>query len=87
MPNQIKDIIRQLEQQKAAIERALSALRDVDDTGNATVSNEPPAPTRGRRGTRKHTLSSEARERIAAAQRARWAKQKRATKKQAKKLA
>jgi hypothetical protein len=32
MPNNFREIINKLEKQKAAIERALSALREVEDT-------------------------------------------------------
>jgi hypothetical protein len=79
MPNNFKEIISQLEKQKAAIERALSALREVDD------SERLQAPSRGRlkKVRRKRTLSAEARERISAAQRKRWAAAKKAAKKAA----
>jgi hypothetical protein len=79
MPNNFKEIISQLEKQKAAIERALSALREVEDTDRME------APRRGRtkNAREKRTLSAEARERISAAQRKRWAAVKKGTKKAA----
>jgi hypothetical protein len=41
MPEGFKSIIAQLEQQKAAIQRALDALREVDEIGDATVTPTP----------------------------------------------
>jgi hypothetical protein len=83
MANQIRDIINQLEKQKVAIDRALSALRGVEEEGggSATANESSPAPRKRGRPARKRTLSAEARERIAAAQRKRWAAQKKAAKK------
>ncbi len=67
--NELGQIIRQLEQQRAAIERALVALR-----GSAAMApqNEGAPPRPGRRG-RKRRLSPEERARIAEAARRRWA--------------
>lgn len=65
------NIISELEQQKAAIERALSALREIGD---------PPRPGPGRPKksaeaivTKKRILSPEGRRRIIAATKKRWA--------------
>jgi hypothetical protein len=82
MPSTFKDIISQLIKQQKAIERAIAALEDVGEDTVSPVST--PAPVkRGRpqKASKKSTLSSEARERIAAAQRKRWAAQKKAVKK------
>lgn len=59
----IDDIIRQLEDERSRIDRAIQALRGLKAAS--------PAKTTGRR-----TLSAAARRRIAAAQRARWARVK-----------
>jgi hypothetical protein len=61
MPN-IDGIIKELQQQRTRIDRAIQALTSL----NGSTSEEAPA----------RTMSVSARRRIAAAQRARWAKQK-----------
>jgi hypothetical protein len=64
-------IIDQLERQKAAIERALAALREVDPSvaTKAELAITPEAPVR------KHSKRSAAvRRRMALAQKARWAR-------------
>jgi hypothetical protein len=58
----LNGIIKQLEQERDRIDSAIRALRDVNSPNGA---NRP-----------KRTLSAAARRRIAAAQRARWAKVK-----------
>lgn len=72
MTHPFKDIITRLEKQRASIERALTALREVgeiDDTGREALSI---APTKAKRkGKRK--VSAEARARMAEGQRLRWA--------------
>jgi hypothetical protein len=75
MPNEFKEIITRLEKQKAAIERALAALREVDDNG----AEETPINRRRRpsKVARKSKISEEGRKRIAEAQRKRWATKKR----------
>jgi hypothetical protein len=63
-------IIAQLEQQKTAIERALTALREVEGIETPTpVASAPEART----GTRKK-FSAASRKKMALAQKARWAK-------------
>ena len=64
--------LRQIEAKMADLRRML---------GNGTSTATAPAPKRGRRagaGKQKHRMSPEGRARIAAAQRARWAKAKKA---------
>ena len=74
----IGKIIAQLEHEKAVIERALTALREIGG-GKA-------APTNGRQGRRRGRLSAEGRRRIAEAARKRWAAKRAAdAKKSAKK--
>lgn len=65
-------IISQLERQKAAIERAISALGEIDSgpENKQTVSQTPEV------GARKRRLSPEGRKRIAEAMRRRWAAKK-----------
>jgi hypothetical protein len=60
--NEIASIIRQLEQQKQAIERALAALKEIGTQ-----------PVRATTKRRKHHMSPEGRARIAEAARRRWA--------------
>lgn len=69
--DQIGEIIRQLENQRSAIERALIALRG---TSGAFNRNAKPGPEAGRAGRkrRKRNLSPEGRARIAEAARRRW---------------
>ena len=78
MTKDIADIIKRLEKQKIAIERAIAALTGIDEE-EVTPSV---AAKRGRpkKVARKRVLSPEAKERIAAAQRKRWAATKRAAK-------
>ncbi len=64
--------LHQIEQKMADLRRML---------GNGAGTAVAPAPKRGRRagsGKQKHRMSPEGRARIAAAQRARWAKAKKA---------
>jgi hypothetical protein len=68
----IQQIVTQLKQQLSRIDTAILALE------GSTRRGRPP---KGRRGPR--TMSAMARAKIAAAQRARWAKQKRTTPKTA----
>lgn len=69
-------IVVQLKQELARIDQAISALEQIGQT--APRRGRPPkggqSAQAGRRGPR--TMSAAARARIAAAQRARWAKQK-----------
>lgn len=79
MANTFKDIISQLEKQKLAIERALAALTSVENETPSAV--EAIATTKTRKAAKKRGISDEARERIAAAQRKRWAAVRKAAKK------
>src|SRR4051812_28832942 len=56
--------------------RSVAASRDAAATGDAGEQGDSAQPARG--GRKKRTMSAEARARISAAQKARWAKQKRA---------
>jgi hypothetical protein len=78
------DIVAQLERQKAAIERALAALREIG--GPVSESAAGPAPvtakTRAtRKAKRKTGITPEGRARLAEAMRARWAAKKAGSKK------
>ena len=80
--NGIKDVIKQLEQQRTAIERALNALRDVDGTNAAVVPAGSPATSAApatRKARRKGGMTSEGRRRLSEALRARWAAKRAAT--------
>lgn len=70
------NIVAQLRQELARIDQAISALEQIG--GTAPRRGRPPKATQaaqpGRRGPR--TMSAAARAKIAAAQRARWARQK-----------
>lgn len=78
MPSAFKDVIRQLEKQKVAIDRAIAALQQVGD--DEVESAERPG-SRPVKKHRKRMMSAEARERIAEAQRKRWAAAKKGSKK------
>jgi hypothetical protein len=74
MTNGLKDIIKKLEHQRTAIDRALTALREVD--GEAIGSSEAAvAPVAARRGRpkRKGGMTPEGRKRLSEALRKRWA--------------
>jgi hypothetical protein len=67
--NAIANVIAQLEEQNAAIERALEALQDFAGTGSIT-----PAKSTGKAGpARKGAMTSEGRRRLALAMERRWA--------------
>ena len=61
-----------LEEQKSAIERALSALREIEGSGVQSREEKPPAP-RKVRTKRKRRITPEGREHLAEAMKRRWA--------------
>ncbi|MDP9171321.1 MAG: hypothetical protein M3N54_11940 [Acidobacteriota bacterium] len=69
----MKDIIKRLEQQKTAIDRALSALKAMDGTIEDTSSSVSSAPAPAKRGRRKGGMTPEGRRRLSEALKARWA--------------
>jgi hypothetical protein len=75
MANGFDSIIAQLEQQKAAIDKALTALRVVDGTGAPAEEKPAEAPV-----TRKGGMTAEGKFRLVAALKKRWAAKKRAAK-------
>src|ERR1039458_6375356 len=87
----VDNIITQLEQQKAAIERAISALRDIGGSAPAAVKKarrgRPPgrpkaaAPAPAPAPAKKRRLSPEGRKAIIDALKKRWAVKKAAAKK------
>jgi hypothetical protein len=94
----IDNIITQLEEQKAAIERAISALRDIGGSAPATVKKarrgrppgRPPAAASAPAPApaplkKKRRLSPEGRKRIIEALKKRWAVKKAAARKAARK--
>lgn len=68
--NDIAKIISQLEEQGAAIGRAISALRAIDSAG---PSRAVPKSSPAKAGRRKRQLSAEGRKNIIAAIKKRWA--------------
>jgi len=70
MAGNLSDVIKKLEQQRTAIENALSALRELDGPGFEPAA----APARrGRPPKRKGGMTPEGRKRLSEALRARWA--------------
>jgi hypothetical protein len=69
MTSQIASIIRELEQRKAVLEKALEALAAIDGT-TAGPSASVSIPATGRKGKKR---SAATRKRMRDAQRARWA--------------
>ena len=68
----ISHLISELEQQRSAIERAISALRGIGSGDNrSSASDNPGNHARGRK-----RFSAATRKRMAEAQRKRWAKRK-----------
>ena len=68
----MNDIIDRLEEQKSAIERALSALRQIEVSGVQSREEKSPAP-RKVRTKRKRRITPEGRKRLAEAMKRRWA--------------
>jgi hypothetical protein len=75
------DIIKRLEQQAKAIERALAALRDVEGIESEAAPVAAAAQTEGSPAKRKGGMTPEGKERLVAALKKRWAAKKRAAKK------
>lgn len=73
MTNGLKDIIKTLEHQKTAIERALAALREVDGTSVQAAAEAAPVVTRRGRRARKGGMTAEGRRRLSEALKKRWA--------------
>jgi hypothetical protein len=71
MANSLTEVIRKLEQQRAGIDRALSALREIEGTGAEGARAVVSGP--GRRGRRKGGMTPEGRRRLSEALKARWA--------------
>ena len=80
MASGLSDVIRKLEEQKAAIEKALSALHDLD--GSVAGASAP--ARRGRPAKRKGGMTAEGRRRLSEALKARWAAKKAAAARPAK---
>lgn len=73
MTNGLAEIIKQLEQQGRAIERALAALRDVGDSGPSSTPAPATSSDGKRTGRRKGGMTPEGRRRLSEALKARWA--------------
>jgi len=72
MAGGLNDIIARLEEQRRAIERALSALREIEGSGVQSRDEKPSAP-RKVRTKRKRGITPEGRKRLAEAMTRRWA--------------
>jgi len=72
MSDGLEGIIAGLEQQKSAIERALSALRDIESPGPASAPAPKQTPS-GVASKRRGGISAEGRRRLAEAMKRRWA--------------
>jgi hypothetical protein len=77
----LRDAIAQLEAQRASIERAILALREIDGITSSAAEPVTPAVRRGSppKAKRKGRLSPEGRARLVAAQKKRWAEKKAAS--------
>ncbi len=74
MTNGLKEVIKGLEKQKTAIERALAALREVDGTtAEGVPSTVAAVPARRGRPKRKGGMTPEGRRRLSEALKKRWA--------------
>jgi hypothetical protein len=62
--NNLGAVLQQLKQERSRLDKAIAALSEVSGSTNASMAGSPP----------RRQLSVAARKRIAAAQRARWAK-------------
>ncbi len=73
-----------LEQRRNEIDSKIAEIRQLlGGTGSAPKATAPASPATGKRAGKRRTMSPEARERIAQAQRARWANAKGTAKKSA----
>lgn len=70
MAGTLTDVIKKLEQQRAAIEKALSALHEIEGGSGSDLSA---SPRRGRPAKRKGGITPEGRRRLSEALKARWA--------------
>ncbi len=83
-----RQMVTELEAEIALLQQVRELLAGASSASRATATERAPATAPAvRSGKGRRPLSTEARERIAAAQRARWAKSKRAAKRAAKKAA
>ena len=73
MTNGLKEVIKRLEHQRTAIERALTALREVDGTAAEATEAPAVAPVRRGRAKRKGGMTPEGRRRLSEALKKRWA--------------
>ena len=75
MAGSLNEVVKKLEEQRAAIEKALAALRELESPGVAPAD----APRRGRPPKRKGGMTPAGRKRLSEALRARWAAKKAAS--------
>jgi hypothetical protein len=80
MANSLNEVIRKLEQQRAGIDRALAALREIEgpvaEVATPAASTVSASPARGPKAKRKGGMTPEGRRRLSEALRARWAAKK-----------
>jgi len=77
MAGTLNEVIKKLEEQRAAIEKALAALRELESPDLAPAVSAP--PRRGRPPKRKGGMTPAGRRRLSEALRARWAAKKAAS--------
>ena len=78
----VENIISQLEQQKEAIDRALTALREITNIpGRATKKSGAKRKFTKRSATKRSKISEEGRQKLAEAMKRRWAAKRAAAKK------
>jgi hypothetical protein len=75
MAGSLNEVVKKLEEQRAAIEKALTALRELESPGIAPADS----PRRGRPPKRKGGMTPAGRRRLSEALRARWAAKKAAS--------
>ena len=76
MAESLKEVIASLEKQRVAIEKALEALRDVENIGGGASPGRPRGARKVGRppaATRRGRISEEGRKRLAEAMKRRWA--------------
>jgi hypothetical protein len=81
MNSEISEMLQRIRLQIATLEEAASVLQRLDDLDALHAVSKPRKG--GKKAVKRSALSPEARDRIAAAQRKRWAAVKKATKKRA----
>jgi hypothetical protein len=73
MANSLNEVIKKLERQRAGIDRALAALREIEEIPESAAPTAAPVKRGPRKAKRKGGMTLDGRRRLSEALRARWA--------------